>query len=254
MPIIKTPNDLWTYQELIFRCDIDTIIETGTAWGGSAWYFALLFDSLQRGHVVTVDFPYWKGFAKETHAALFSGVVGAGGTGEQDDTEEKNDTEEDPRRMVKDMVIPAGWRPDHPRITYVSGDSTDAKTGHEVRSYTSGNVMLSLDANHTAEHVLKELNMYAELVTPGSYIVVEDSNVNGHPVFPEHGPGPLEAIAEWLPNNEEFEIDTQPVDAYMFSYNTWIRRKDGRSLSHVRIEMGDGKINVNAAGEDSNDC
>jgi cephalosporin hydroxylase len=44
-------------------------------------------------------------------------------------------------------------------------------------------------------------------VTPGSYLVVEDSNINGHPVYAGFGPGPMEAIDEFIAGNSNYVVD-----------------------------------------------
>jgi cephalosporin hydroxylase len=46
--VLKCPLDLWIYQELLHEIRPDWIIETGTAFGGSASYFASLCDVLGR--------------------------------------------------------------------------------------------------------------------------------------------------------------------------------------------------------------
>ena len=74
-------------------------------------------------------------------------------------------------------------------------------------------VMVLLDSDHSYAHVRDELVAYHAMVTPGSYLVVEDSNVNGNPVLPEFGPGPMEAIDEFLPDHPEFD-DRRPLRAF----------------------------------------
>ena len=51
------------------------------------------------------------------------------------------------------------------------------------------------------------MRMFGQLVSVGDYMIVEDTNVNGHPVMPRHGPGPMEAIAEFLRENDTYEVD-----------------------------------------------
>jgi cephalosporin hydroxylase len=58
-----------------------------------------------------------------------------------------------------------------------------------------------LDSDHRAPHVRRELEAYVPLMKSGDYLVVEDSCVNGHPVRPEFGPGPMEAIDAFVAAN-----------------------------------------------------
>jgi cephalosporin hydroxylase len=100
-------------------------------------------------------------------------------------------------------------RPEHGRIRYVKGSSTDAEVIAEAHRETerAKTVIVVLDSAHDTEHVLSELRSYSDFVTSGSYLIVEDTNVNGHPVLPAHGPGPWEAVDAFLTETDAFEVD-----------------------------------------------
>jgi len=106
-------------------------------------------------------------------------------------------------------VYPIEGRPGHPRISYVTGSSTAPEVVAEIERLAEGRerVLVILDSDHARDHVLEELRIYSHLVSAGGYLVVEDTNVYGHPVFPEHGPGPMEALELFLAETDEFEID-----------------------------------------------
>jgi len=105
--------------------------------------------------------------------------------------------------------------PTHNRIVYVEGDSTSNKIVEEVKKNFNGvhRVMVVLDSAHYKKHVLKEMEIYSKFVTPGCYMIVDDTCISGHPVrsfeseYVEIAPGPYEAVMEFLSTNKDFEID-----------------------------------------------
>jgi len=176
----KCPLDLWIYQEMLHELRPDVIVETGTAFGGSALFLASMCDLLDHGRVITIDLQEFEG------------------------------------------------RPEHPRVEYVAGSSTDPEIVQRIETEVDGAgvVMVVLDSNHTRDHVLAELRAYAPLVTPGSYIVAEDTILNGHPVSPEFGPGPMEAVEDFLRERGDFEVDERREKLYLtFNRRGFLRRK-----------------------------
>lgn len=78
--------------------------------------------------------------------------------------------------------------------------------------------MVILDSDHSFEHVSRELDLYAEFVSPGGYLIVEDTVVNGHPILPEFGPGPFEAVAAFLRRDDRFQRDATR-EKFMLTFN-----------------------------------
>lgn len=173
--VFKCPNDLWIYQEILWETKPDIIIECGTFHGGSALYYAKLFDMMgTNGQIITIDVD-----------------------------------------AMPEMPV-------HERITYLYGSSTSEEILDKVKELIKGKekIMVILDSDHSKDHVLKELELYHGFVTKGCYLVVEDSNINGHPVYSGfgQGPGPMEAIEAFLPRHPEFETD-KSKEKFMMSFN-----------------------------------
>lgn len=177
---MKSPMDMWTYQEILADTKPDLVVECGTAYGGSSLYLASLFDLLGRGDVVTIDIEARPG------------------------------------------------QPNHPRISRLIGSSVDPEILAEVRRRAAGRrTMVILDSDHSAAHVGAELEAYRGLVSPGCYLIVDDTDVNGHPVVPDHGPGPMEAVDAFLPTAPEFVVD-RDRERFMLTLNPrgYLRRVD----------------------------
>jgi cephalosporin hydroxylase len=192
LPIIQMPQDVLAMQELIWNVRPDLIIETGIARGGSLIFSASMLTLLDYCDAIE------RGLTLDPNA---------------------------PRRRVLglDIDIRAHNRESiraHPmgnRIDMIEGSSVDPAIITRVYeiAHDYKRVLVCLDSNHTHEHVLKELEAYAPLVSKGSYCVVFDTNVEdmGAEMFSNRpwGPGnnPKTAVWEYLKTHPEFEIDKQ---------------------------------------------
>ena len=116
--------------------------------------------------------------------------------------------------------------PQHSRITYLIGSSISDEIVMEISKRISGkSVMVILDSEHTKSHVLKELEIYSKLVTEQNYLIVEDTNLNGHPISPEYGEGPMEAVMEFMEKNNDFTVDLDREKFHMtFNPNGYLRK------------------------------
>lgn len=173
-PIIQYPQDMIAMQEIIYEVKPDLIIETGIAHGGSLIYYASLLELIGNGEVLGIDI----------------------------DIRVHNKREIESHKMYK-------------RIKMIEGSSVDEAVVEKVRKISEGKkVLVSLDSNHTHDHVLKELQLYSPFVSTGSYIVVFDTIVEDLPenYFSEARPwsvsnNPKTAVYEFLKSNDQFIID-----------------------------------------------
>ncbi|MGA8622024.1 MAG: CmcI family methyltransferase [Candidatus Sulfotelmatobacter sp.] len=112
------------------------------------------------------------------------------------------------------------------RVEMILGSSVDPKvTDHIAQEVSGKKVLVTLDSLHTHDHVLREMEIYSKLVTPGSYLVVQDTNVNGHPVNPGWGPGPMEAVEDFLKTHDNFVVDRSREKFLLTFYpRGWLKR------------------------------
>ena len=157
-PVIQVPQDLYAIQELIWACRPDLVIETGIAHGGSlvtsASMLALLdyCDAIEAGAVLDPKVSRRK-------------VVGV---------------DIDIRSHNRSAI---DAHPMRHKIHLLEGSSVDPQTMDQVARHAEGyeSVMVFLDSNHTHDHVLEELELYAPYVSPGSYCVVWDTGIEDPP-------------------------------------------------------------------------
>jgi cephalosporin hydroxylase len=110
-------------------------------------------------------------------------------------------------------------RPTHPRIRYAHGSSVDPVLLGTILDNRADTVrMVILDSDHSESHVTRELELLSPYVTSGSYLVVEDTNINGHPAYRNFGPGPFEAVEKFLARNSAFEVDATR-EKFLMTFN-----------------------------------
>lgn len=179
LPILQVPQDLQAKQEIIWKVKPDLIIETGVALGGSIMFSATMLTALQacgeidNAEVVGIEINLYPKSRKDILNHSLSKI-----------------------------------------ITIIDGSSVDEDIIAKVHKIAKGKrVLISLDSNHTHEHVLAELKAYAPLVSIGSYIIVEDTGIEDLPIGGSgnrpwgKGNNPKTAVWEFLKENKDFEID-----------------------------------------------
>jgi cephalosporin hydroxylase len=179
-PIIQYPQDIMAMQEIIWEVQPDLIIETGIAHGGSLIFLAAMLElnavcgGHANGHVLGIDI----------------------------DIRQHNKREIEAHPMFR-------------RITMIQGSSISADTIDKVRNIAKNykRILICLDSNHTHDHVMAELDAYADMTAVGSYCVVFDTLVEDMPddAFPDRpwgvGNNPKTAVWQFLKTHPEFEID-----------------------------------------------
>ena len=116
-------------------------------------------------------------------------------------------------------------KPEHKRIHYIQGDATSEKTTTKVQQlidkFTNNSnkkIMVILDDEHSLNHVFQEMEIYGKFVTPGNYLIVEDTSMGGHPVWPELEGGPMESVEKYMKTYSDFEIDSAQ-EKFLLTFN-----------------------------------
>ncbi len=194
-PIIKFPSDIVATQQIVWDVKPDLIIETGIAHGGSLILSASLLELIGgEGKVLGIDIDIRAHNRKEIEA----------------------------HPMMK-------------RIEMIEGSSVGDDVMARVRAAAAKakRVMVFLDSLHTHDHVLKELELYAPLVTVGSYLVLPDTFIEYFPKgYYAHnrpwdvGNNPMTALRAFLEKNRDFEIDRALCDKLMITeaFDGYLRR------------------------------
>lgn len=185
VPIIQLPQDIVAMQEIIWETKPTLIVETGVAFGGALVMYASILELIGGpGEAVGVELE----MRPQNEAALLQ----------------------------------------HPlakRIRLVKGSSTDAAIVEEVRERARAHarVMVILDSDHSHEHVARELSLYADLVTPGCYLIVFGTSVADLPDDAAYqrpwnrSRNPKTALEAWLAEGRPFEVDKSLSDRLVLS-------------------------------------
>lgn len=118
-----------------------------------------------------------------------------------------------------------------PDVTFVQSSSTDSSIVDRITALKNeypGKIFAILDSDHSMKHVLAEMKLLRPLLSSGDFLVVEDSNINGHPVLPGWGPGPYEAIEAYereFPDDYSHAAEREGKFGWSFAPNGFLVRR-----------------------------
>jgi cephalosporin hydroxylase len=115
-------------------------------------------------------------------------------------------------------------------VLFVESPSTAPAVAEHIERLKSdfpGKIFAILDSDHSMDHVLAEMKLSRPLLATGDYLIVEDSMLNGHPVVPEWGPGPYEAVEAYereFPNDYKHDTEREKKFGWTFAPNGYLIR------------------------------
>ena len=189
-PVLQLPQDLFIFQELIYKNKTDYFIECGVAWSGSLLFLATIFNITGGKKIIGID------------NLVPSNVY---------------------RAIKKNKKLKN-------KIELIKGISTNKKTLRKIKNIIkdSKKVIVHLDSDHSEENVLKELNSFAKIVKRGSYIVCGDTHIeffrnNPHGKKKNYSKGnnPMTALKIFLETKlgKKFKQDYTFHDRYLLTLN-----------------------------------
>lgn len=173
-------------------------------WIGDLWNYQEIIHRLKPGLVV--EFGAWEGGSALYLADILCRV--------------------NPAAKVLSIDIDLnrihGRAKSHPAIEWLEASTADPAVALHIKSLRGakpGPVFFIVDSDHSKAHVFAELENLRSVTQPGDYVVVEDGNLNGHPVLPEWGEGPFEALAEYFRRYPaDYIHDSQRESKFGFSF------------------------------------
>jgi cephalosporin hydroxylase len=188
VPCLKSVSDLWNYQEILSELKPGLIVEFGTFEGGSTLYFAEIIKLI------------------DSRSRVLSVDI-------------------DHSRVAEAVRL-------HPAIELLTADTASDVVADRVRvlrtAYPARPAFFIVDSDHTKAHVLRELEQLRRISRAGDYVVVEDGNINGHPVLPDWGEGPWEALEDYTaryPDDYQRDVTREMKFGWTFAPRGYLIRR-----------------------------
>ena len=172
-PMLQTPDDILTLQEIIYKTKPDVIIEVGVAWAGTLLLYDTLSKFTKTKKIIGVDIFIPKDLKKR----IFS----------------KSNS-----KKIKLITADSTTNETIKKIKKICGNYK--------------NILIHLDSNHTKKHVLAEIKLYSKLLKKNNYLIVGDTIIENIPKQKHRkrdwgkGNNPYNAVIEFIRKNKSFKI------------------------------------------------
>ena len=173
-PMLQTPDDIITLQEIIYTTKPDVILEIGVAWAGTLLLYDSLSEFTKTKKIIGVDIYI------------------------PDDLKKRISSKSNSKKI---------------KLLTADSTSIETLKKIKKLCGKYKNILIHLDSNHTKDHVLSELKLYSKLLKKNNYLVVGDTIIENIPKQKHRirewkkGNNPYNAITEFLRKNKNFKID-----------------------------------------------